>query len=80
MKRLAAIIISAFILFSFAACNFLSCPGTTGTDDLPTHANPEHLADFSSYDEIIRTFKAIVNCLSCRKVVICNRISLLKKE
>lgn len=64
MKRLAAIILSALILFSFAACDLSSRSGTTDIDDPPTHANPEHFANFSSYDEIIRTYKAIVNCFS----------------
>ena len=64
MKRLAAIILSALFLFSFAACDHSNRSGTTDIDDPPTHANPEHFANFSSYDEIIRTYKAIVNCFS----------------
>ena len=71
MKRLAAIILSTIILFSFAACDISSgtdkeidsTPSTTDEEiDQPAHANPEHFANFSSYDEIIRTYKAIVKC------------------
>ena len=71
MKRLAAIILSTIILFSFAACDISSgtdketdsTPSTTDEEiDQPAHANPEHFANFSSYDDIIRTYKAIVKC------------------
>lgn len=34
------------------------------TIDPPAHANPDHFANFSSYDEIIRTYTAIVKCFS----------------
>jgi len=73
MKRLAAIILSALTLFSFVACDLSS--GTEKDTDIssnvisyeidpPTHANPEHVANFSNYDEIIRTYKAIVKCFN----------------
>ena len=73
MKRLTAIILSVLILFSFAACD-LSSDKEIDTDissnvvsneiDPPAHANPNHYANFSSYDEIIRTYKAIVKCFN----------------
>ena len=65
MKRLVAILLSALLIIALTACDFQG--DTNDTDDKidqPTHANPEHFANFSSYDEIIRTFKAIVNCFS----------------
>lgn len=64
MKRLAAAFLLLALIFTVAACDLSSRSGTTDIDDPPTHANPEHFANFSSYDEIIRTYKAIVNCFS----------------
>ena len=76
MKRLAAIFLSVLLLFSIVACNVAHITEDTSNNindtsdtyepiiDEPAHANPEHYANFSSYNEIIRTYKAIVKCFN----------------
>ena len=55
MKRLAAIILSALFLFSFAACDL---SGNYFDENTPVQC----IADFSSYGAIIETFKSMINC------------------
>ena len=76
MKHLVAIFLSVLLLFSIVACNVAHITEDTSNNindtsytyesiiDEPAHANPEHYANFSSYNEIIRTYKAIVKCFN----------------
>ena len=86
MKHLAAILLTAIVLFSTTACDFLTNLSQetknefsiNGSESLESKANTEsdqaytdntensesdsNVADFSSYEAIIETYKAIVNC------------------
>lgn len=70
MKRLAAIILSTLLLFSFTACDFSNHSSEESeSSTIDNSANVENepaanVADFSSYDAIIETFKSIVTCFS----------------
>ena len=61
MKRLATIILSALLLFSFTACDFSNYGSPLENNADETGSD---VADFSSYEAIIETYKSIVNCFS----------------
>lgn len=79
MKRLAAIILTALLLFPLAACDFLNDSPEGSENSITTEIEEsitreidnnsdenkpvQDVADFSSYEAIIETFKSIVNCL-----------------
>ena len=78
MKRLVAAILLTFVLFSFTACDFSNDSPEESESSITTDIEEsitqdiynnsdenkavQSVADFSSYESIIETFKSIVNC------------------